>query len=406
MRQAFLILLTALSIQSSCLEAPVFAGPARFWVSPSDTNPYWNGASASDILHVDLFADPGQDASKDRLYIWAQPATIAPGVYKQLQNFTLDIVSKDSLIDFLDGPGLYGATIENPGGRFSSIRDSQQSYDHNPALELKTKTPSQIIVDGPDEIIGLQGLNLTVPVPNVINEGIGPNCDNGEEQGCVVTPQGPVWRVGSFGLQSLGTQGVADIHLQIGSAGMNHLSDNGDLNEPTSATQVIFSATGAGPVYDAGRFDHRQEMLVGDNPEVRVSISDNLVGDYDEDTIVSGSDYLLWQWELGSSTLLPNRRSGVTGPVGQADFQAWHTNYGESISGGSTTLVVPEPRSLVLACIALVLCHFCRSANGSTGLGKNQLQSRSRVAAFFSRFGSSKLPTGIWCDRCGPKWCW
>jgi len=323
-----LIFFTVATCAGSTYAGNTMAGPARFWVSPSPTDPYWSGLALSDTLEIDLLANPQDVAnSKATLYIWAQPATDSMGNFKQLQNMTLDVISRAPLIDFLDGEAL----LDNPLSRFSTVRDGDTQFENNPDLALTTKTPSEILDGEPDEILGLQGLNLSTSVPSLDpSVGIGPDCVSSEL--CVSTSHGPsAWQIGSFGVQSIGLTGSVAIHLQIGAGGMNHLNEAGDMIESTSLTNVIFSATSQTPVYNAGPGpDSRQFTdFANDEPEVLIHISDQLAGDYNANGAVDGADFLAWQRTFSTSATLPNRRIGQTGVIGQGDLFAWEANYGK-----------------------------------------------------------------------------
>jgi len=350
--------------------------PARFWVSPSATEPFSSGLNTSDTLEIDLMSDPLDGANSQAiLYIWAQPETSATSSgFKQLRNMTLDVVSTSPLIDFIDDKAL----MQRTPNRFSQYRDGDELFEGNPDLQLMTKTPSQIRGEDPetpcvgnacsDKIEGLQGLNLTVPV-EIQDVGIGPDC----LADCMdPTGENPAWLVASFGVQSINEIGVVDIHLQIGNGGMNHLSDSGNTIEPTAMTKVVFSATGQAPIYNAGSNDggqcaagtagDRQCTFAGDAPEVRIHISNSLTGDYQEDGAVNGADFLTWQRVLGS-TALPNRRAGLSGPddtIDQRDLHAWGANFGKSLSPPSSVVRVPEPRSGFLLLATTLALAFCR----------------------------------------------
>lgn len=367
----------ALLIASFC-----YAGPARFWISPFPDDPFWSGLDQqgqSDTLEIDLIANPmDQVNSKQRLYIWAQPDSTTAG----LKDISLNVVSfnrsGNAVIDFLDGnkidPNGEEPTLGNPGNspsRFTSVRDGRTRYPLNEDLELTTLPVNEISVAQPDAIKGLIGENVGVlPDTNMTTEiprpglGIGPGCLPGD-LACtphpgVSTPQGDVWRVGAFTIQSLQSRtGEVDLHLQIGELGMRHFGGN------TADTDVIFSATStSSQVYNAGLGadlnEGRQDTnFASDAPEVRVFVSNTLTGDYDEDGVVGGKDFILWQRLAGSTQFLPNRRFGVNGPIGQADLSAWRANYGKTIEP-SATMAVPEPESLLLAVIFVVsgICAF------------------------------------------------
>ena len=379
MSQNLLVRLATTSILTFVLIAETFAGPARFWISPFPDDPFWSGLDQqgqSDTLEIDLIADPmDQVNSKQRLYIWAQPDSTTAG----LKDISLNVVSfnrsGNAVIDFLDGnkidPNGEEPTLGNPGNspsRFTSVRDGRTRYPLNEDLELTTLPVNEISVAQPDAIKGLIGENVGVlPDTNMTTEiprpglGIGPGCLPGD-LACtphpgVSTPQGDVWRVGALTIQSLQSRtGEVDLHLQIGELGMRHFGGN------TADTDVIFSATSAtSQVYNAGLGadpnEGRQDTnFATDAPEVRVFISNTLTGDYNQDNVVNGLDYLAWQHALGSGNL-PNRRFGVNGPIGRADLSAWQANYGRSIDPPAFA-TVPEPSSISLC---LFLCGLVAS---------------------------------------------
>lgn len=82
----------------------------------------------------------------------------------------------------------------------------------------------------------------------------------------------------------------------------------------------------------------------------------DLIGDYNNDGLVDGADYVLWRDRLGSYQLLPNDPIG--GQVSMAHYAQWRSHHGESAGGGSSTLLdgadgVPEPASLCTLIAAL-----------------------------------------------------
>lgn len=87
-----------------------------------------------------------------------------------------------------------------------------------------------------------------------------------------------------------------------------------------------------------------------------------LAGDYDYDDDVDGSDFLLWQRELGSNDLAPD--GDDDGLVGPADLDLWEINFGagsDALDARETT-VVPEPSSsLLLLSVALLTLSRLRA---------------------------------------------
>jgi hypothetical protein len=81
-----------------------------------------------------------------------------------------------------------------------------------------------------------------------------------------------------------------------------------------------------------------------------------LAGDYNEDGVVNAADYVVWRNNDGSAFDLPNRGPGLSGDVGQSDYEVWVSNFGNT-GGGGSQLAVPEPTSLSL--VTGVLVSLC-----------------------------------------------
>lgn len=73
-------------------------------------------------------------------------------------------------------------------------------------------------------------------------------------------------------------------------------------------------------------------------------------GDYNGNGVVDMADYVLYRDSVGQSTL-NNRGPGITGAVGQADYNFWRAHFGNTSGSGSGlgSAAVPEPCSLVMA---------------------------------------------------------
>ena len=91
-----------------------------------------------------------------------------------------------------------------------------------------------------------------------------------------------------------------------------------------------------------------------DNSLIEV-LSHFLAGDYNDNGIVDAADYTVWLQSIGGQAgTLPNDIDG--GPIGQAQYATWKSNFGNAI-GNTTKTVVPEPWSFVLLVISYML--FC-----------------------------------------------
>lgn len=86
-----------------------------------------------------------------------------------------------------------------------------------------------------------------------------------------------------------------------------------------------------------------------------------VAGDYNSDGIVDAADYVVWRKAaaLGTSSL-PNRSTGLSGPVGQMDYDFWRSRFGATAGSGTdiraSNAVVPEPATrLILSLTCLLL---------------------------------------------------
>jgi hypothetical protein len=85
-----------------------------------------------------------------------------------------------------------------------------------------------------------------------------------------------------------------------------------------------------------------------------------LPGDYNQNGTVDAADYAVWRDNEGTSNVLPNDPIGET--IGAAQYDQWRANFGDVASGNgsaqSAHQAVPEPATLLLACIVLISTMF------------------------------------------------
>jgi hypothetical protein len=77
-----------------------------------------------------------------------------------------------------------------------------------------------------------------------------------------------------------------------------------------------------------------------------------LAGDYNQNGVIDGADYVVWRKNLGGSTSLPN---DDTPGVGLDDYTRWRTDFGQAAGSGArvnTNAAVPEPATLVMLMFA------------------------------------------------------
>ncbi len=83
-----------------------------------------------------------------------------------------------------------------------------------------------------------------------------------------------------------------------------------------------------------------------------------VTSDYNNDGIVNAADYTVWRNNLGGdAAALAHRDPNNAGVVSQADYDSWKANFGAVAGAGagavSASGAVPEPSTVVLACLAL-----------------------------------------------------
>jgi hypothetical protein len=80
----------------------------------------------------------------------------------------------------------------------------------------------------------------------------------------------------------------------------------------------------------------------------------SLAGDFDGNGAVDGADFLQWQRTLGAAAAPPasGADADANGVVNAGDLTVWRSHFGSESGAGSAQAAVPEPPSLVAACIA------------------------------------------------------
>ena len=207
---------------------------------------------------------PSAGGDVQYLYIWAQPTTLNAGPYhatnnpfKVLRNLSLNVVTFSPTVDFLNDE----IDVYNPS-RFEYVNDSSSV----PPLTSARSVP----LSGPDKVSGLQGFSIS----SGSGSGIGPTCSGGSY--CTTTAGVPAWLVASVRYRMVQSISPAEIYLQIGDDGMNHLNQFG-VPESSSLTSVIFGAgtSQTTQVYNAGNPSHRSwtnpALFPTDTPDLIVA---------------------------------------------------------------------------------------------------------------------------------------
>jgi hypothetical protein len=307
----------------------VMASPARFWFSSSSTVP---GMPSAPLI-------PGLMGASRTLHIWAQPATVNAALpynvntnrFRTLRNLSLNVVTDEPILDFVDGTFIVYNPELNGMRRFEFISDSL-----TPSTDVSAPLTSNLmeadITDGlPDAIQGLQAFSIAASgfsglghSPNHPTAGCHP-----ADPFCAVTSDGsPAWLVASIAFKTLSSTGTAPIYLQIGTNGMTYLGD------PAQASQITFGVNSAGsaPVYNSQLLSHRDTTLDGDQADITISAVAPIPGDFNLDSVVDAADYVEWRKGLGT-IYIPSQ------------YFTWRTNFGRSSASGASAhpaATVPE----------------------------------------------------------------
>lgn len=90
---------------------------------------------------------------------------------------------------------------------------------------------------------------------------------------------------------------------------------------------------------------------------MRSVLGSSTSADFNDDGIVDGEDFLIWQRGFGTGTTLGEGDADGDGDVDADDLTEWQSSYGGSLSANATA--VPEPAGLTFALLAL-LGFSCR----------------------------------------------
>ena len=322
--------------------SPAPAAPALFWISTDGTNP--------DVPGVAEFTAAA--GVPRQLHIWAQPRTAAAGdwhattnPFLEFQNVSLNVVSPQTTFD-IDPTSI---TVHNPTystgeDRFGDVNDSSTGLTESTGAE---PGPFDDLPPGFSKgLLDLQGYS----VPASDGAGFGVDCDSNDNFCATTTSGAPAWLFASFDVTPTASTGSIEFSIQVGRNGMNH------VGESSSAMLVEFGVdtVGLSPA-DYNPDVDRSITFAEDDRDAVLSLAG--AGDYNADGAVDALDYAVWMLQFDSSNY--DADGNGDGTVGIADYNVWRDNLTTSPSplatfASSSTSKVPEPRSVMLAAVALL----------------------------------------------------
>jgi hypothetical protein len=357
-----------LALVAWIVSAPALpASPARFWLSTSNTSP--SGPQAPVLT--------GVMGATQQLHFWAQPGTVNPANpydvntnrFRTFDNFSLDLVTDDPILDFVDGT----FTIHNPqldgNSRYQFVSDSFTPITEVSGPLLSDELEADVLTGTPDAIKGLQAFSIsTAGVAGLGHSPAHPTLGcHPADTFCAATSDGsPAWLVASVSFKTLASTGSAQLFLRIGANGMNYLGDT------TQVPAVTFGANGFGPspVYDSRVLAQRGVTLAGDEPDATINAIAALAGDFNGDAVVDAADYVAWRNGLGT-IFMPS------------DYNIWRMHFGQTAgSGAALSAAVPEPPSIVMVIAVAIFCgiRYTKIPSDSARFRARQLVTNVKTA--------------------------
>jgi len=298
---------------------------ANFWLSTSNDVTTGSQPPAS-VAGIPQIAR-GFNGSGS-FFIWAKPD---PG--ETLLNWSLNVVSSNPNV-----LSLMSANVST----YNPILNAQNNARRWEFVGEPTTTSS---APGNEVLERVLGFSLQLDPANV-GLGIGSGLTAAEADPFAANDS---WLIAKIDYVTKNNLGSTDVFLQIGDAGINH------SNEPSSMTDVFLGAISDQPLNGA-----TQRNQSSTTPELTISVSDILESsaDFDGDSDVDGRDFLLWQRGFGSSSGLGDANGDST--TNGDDLAIWEQQYGTTESTIPTFEGVPEPSTLMLLSLAVILCYAKR----------------------------------------------
>ncbi len=102
-------------------------------------------------------------------------------------------------------------------------------------------------------------------------------------------------------------------------------------------------------------------ITLNELPTLPWSNSAPLAGDFNRNGVVDAADYVVWRNSMGQAGWGLAADSDLNGRIDAADYAFWRSRLGQAGSGAGATSAVPEPASLVLIGITMLVTTISRS---------------------------------------------
>ncbi|HEX5472635.1 MAG TPA: autotransporter-associated beta strand repeat-containing protein, partial [Lacipirellulaceae bacterium] len=176
-------------------------------------------------------------------------------------------------------------------------------------------------------------------------------------------------RAGTLTINTASLSNTADVLLSSGATLNLQFSGGADTIHSLLLNNVSQVIGGWGAIGNANAMYHTP-LIAG--PGVLQVTAGPIVGDYNNDGKVDGSDFVVWRRTSGSAAIA-NRDPNNTGTVGEADFLSWRAHFGQTVASSGTAAGLgstnaPEPRGASLIAAGLLIMILLHRANWGTSV--------------------------------------
>ena len=307
--------------------------------------PFVNPATEPAKITVTGGAFPDPFGANNKSVIFYNPNSAAQMAITWTSIFQDDPATfKNGVIEFdvwMDKPL---PVLGQPGGKFWSFLDMRIGYGG--ANRSGVSTVNDVTIW---DNMRIQNVNQPEPVENVVDAGAQMSVGLQTTYTDPV-PGGLMAPNQSFHVryEITGTAGNESYVIKLNNTPITWLQD-GEMSHPwvpgAPGINTLSFLTDASGFFSGGAGNVYLDNLVVINNDLPPGI----IGDYNNNGIVDGADYVVWRKSNGTTTSLPN--DPVGGTIGQAQYDNWRAHFGQTAGSGVGAIAnadVPEPSTLLL----------------------------------------------------------